>query len=377
LTNLMEFQTSLRLFNQDTRQVMVSNYRAIQTNLVILIDHCENDPVLSIVINRLKANRNINLDEWYDKVKDRENPFELPKDDENRLALLYQLLSKLVREKLDPVDVAYELFPSRITSLDHYVHEFSNNIMRPFINGMRNALSNERIRMGFPPELEEDWLSTMIAVPEIQESLKNFRQDHSDPDKVGFIMMKFKRTTAHTKIEKAIKETLRSYGLDGVRSDDKQYHDDLLYNVLTYVHGCAFGVAVFERIEEEEFSPNVSLEVGYVMALGKDLCLLKDKNLETLHADLLGKLYKEFDPQDPEGTIPDKLSKWLSDKGIAKRIVTTSLIESFGEPLEEALDKDLPLDIMAEKRRLSHKALGPVRVYRKKDGTFVIQYNEV
>jgi hypothetical protein len=86
------------------------------------------------------------------------------------------------------------------------------------------------------------------------------------------------------------------------------------------MHGCGFGIAIFDRIEEEEFSPNVSLEVGYMMALGKDVCLLKDKTLETLHADLLGKLYKPFDPQNAEGTIPNQLSKWLSDKGLGQPI---------------------------------------------------------
>ena len=80
--------------------------------------------------------------------------------------------------------------------------------------------------------------------------------------------------------------------------------------------GCGFGVAVFERIEAEQFNPNVSLEVGYMRALSKEVCLLKDKTLTTLQTDLLGKLYRQFDPQDPERTIPNELSRWLSDKGI-------------------------------------------------------------
>ncbi|GEM_PF-2764333 len=155
---------------------------------------------------------------------------------------------------------------------------------------------------------------------EIQESLRILKKDHPDPTKVGFIMMKFKDTPAHKKISEAIKSTLREYGLEGIRSDDREYHKTLLYNVETYLHGCGFGIAVFDRIEEEEFSPNVSLEVGYMMALRKHVCLLKDKTLQTLHADLLGELYKPFDPQDPEKTIPEQLSKWLSDKQIGSRV---------------------------------------------------------
>ena len=153
---------------------------------------------------------------------------------------------------------------------------------------------------------------------EIQDSLGLFKKDHPDAARVGFIMMKFKDTPAHDKILKSVKNTLRKHGLEGIRSDEREYHKDLFYNVETYMQGCGFGIAVYDRIEEEGFSPNVSLETGYMMALRKHVCLLKDKNLQTLHADLLGKLYKPFDPQNPEKTIPDELSKWLHDKEIVE-----------------------------------------------------------
>lgn len=165
------------------------------------------------------------------------------------------------------------------------------------------------------PELLMEAIMTKIP-SEIQESFKSFRKDFPDSSKVAFIMMQFGKTTAHKKIVKAIKDALSTFGIEGVRSDDKRYNDDLFPNVKTYLHGCGFGIAVFERIEEEKFNPNVSLEVGYMMALGKPVCLLKDQTLKTLHADLIGKLYDSFDPQDPEGKISLQITKWLEDKGI-------------------------------------------------------------
>ena len=151
---------------------------------------------------------------------------------------------------------------------------------------------------------------------EIQESLTRFKEDYSDPNKVAFMMMQFGKTKAHDEIMETIRSVLDSHGIVGVRADDKQYHDDLFPNVMTYLYGCGFGIAVFERIEAEEFNPNVSLEVGYMFALKKPVCLLKDRTLKTLHTDLVGKLYKVFDPQDPIKTIPDEITQWLSDKGI-------------------------------------------------------------
>ena len=151
---------------------------------------------------------------------------------------------------------------------------------------------------------------------EIQDSFASFKLDYPDPTKVAFIMMQFGKTKAHDEIVKAIKSVLDDCGLIGVTANDKQYHNDLFPNVMTYLYGCGFGIAVFERIEDEEFNPNVSLEVGYMFALRKLVCLLKDKTLKTLQTDLIGKLYKEFDPQDPVKTIPSEISKWLSDNRI-------------------------------------------------------------
>jgi len=152
---------------------------------------------------------------------------------------------------------------------------------------------------------------------EIRESLERFRKDYPDPTKVAFIMMQFGGTKAHEAIVKGIRSALEPCGIIGLRADDKQYHDDLFPNVLTYLWGCGFGVAIFERIESEVFNPNVSLEVGYMFALRKPVCLIKDRTLKTLHTDLVGKLYREFDPQDPISSIDPELRQWLEDKGIA------------------------------------------------------------
>jgi len=152
---------------------------------------------------------------------------------------------------------------------------------------------------------------------EIQDSLNRFRAKHSDPSKVAFIMMQFGRTRAHDEITKAVREGLAAHGIEGVRADGKRYHDNLFYNVLTYMHGCGLGMAIYERIETQVPNPNVSLEAGYMFAMRKPVCLLKDRTLDTLPADLVGQLYDPFDPQDAAGTIPPLVSRWLSDKNLA------------------------------------------------------------
>jgi len=160
-------------------------------------------------------------------------------------------------------------------------------------------------------------INTPVDIPsEIIESLKKFQGDHADLRKTAFVMMRFAETPAHTEITQAIKRSLTSLGIQGLRADDKEYHADLYYNVLTYLHGCAFGVAVFENIEQKSFSPNVSFEVGYMLAIGKSVCLLKDNSLQTLHTDLIGKLYRPFNSEKAAETIALQVSGWLRDKDI-------------------------------------------------------------
>lgn len=155
-----------------------------------------------------------------------------------------------------------------------------------------------------------------LLPPELLPAVSRFRHEHPDPSRVGFVMMSFHETRLHHSILRAIKAVLATNGLEAVRADERAYSDDLFANVRTYMYGCGFGIAVFERLTVEDFNPNVSLEVGHMVAQLKPVCLLKDKTLRTLPTDLVGRLYQVFDPQDPEGTIPVVLERWLRDKGI-------------------------------------------------------------
>lgn len=168
------------------------------------------------------------------------------------------------------------------------------------------------------PEGPKSVKSVEVAAPAvIFDSLKMFCAQHRRVGGRCFIMMRFGETAAHERIEAAIKGALGKHGLVGMLARDKEFHEDLFPNILTYMHGCDFGIAVFERLETEVFNPNVALEVGYMLGLRKPVLLLKDRTLVALHTDLIGKLYREFDPQKPKATIPKEIGTWLTDKGLA------------------------------------------------------------
>lgn len=226
------------------------------------------------------------------------------------------------KEGEDPTQMSahYKIYPLNYTYIYGDTQAFFNEVMRryiwPFVQYVERELRKYNEKGGAKALITTRRRSITDVPLEITESIKGFIKDHPHYKRNAFIMMPFGETKGHQAIVRAIRSTLEKYGIKGLRSDDKGYHDDLFPNVLTYLWGCSIGIAVFERLVADDFNPNVSLEVGYMRALGRPICLLKDKTLKTLQTDLIGKLYTPFDPQDPEGSIPDSLDKWLRDKEI-------------------------------------------------------------
>nr|WP_195461820.1 hypothetical protein [Alistipes sp. D31t1_170403_E11] len=131
--------------------------------------------------------------------------------------------------------------------------------------------------------------------------------------KIAFIIMRFGTGKAYDSIVASIRKVLEPYDIVALRADDKEYHDDLFPNILTYIYACDFGIAIYENIIDNKHNPNVALEVGIMFGLGKKVCLLKQRGTE-MYSDITGKLYKEFDIQDIEETITSSLNKWVKDK---------------------------------------------------------------
>ena len=88
-----------------------------------------------------------------------------------------------------------------------------------------------------------------------------------------FVMMRYRSTDHFKVIEATIRQALSKYGLIARLAKDASLSDDLWENIQHYMRYCRFGIAVFEEIDEREFNPNISLELGYMYAL-KRRCLL-------------------------------------------------------------------------------------------------------
>lgn len=159
--------------------------------------------------------------------------------------------------------------------------------------------------------------SGALGQPDLSPFIERFLAEHREPQRCGLVIMRFDDTRAHRAVLEAVRATCGQRGLSILRADDHRFSEDLLTNVRTYMHCCAFGVAVMERISAQEHNPNVALEIGYMLALGKPVCLLKDRTLTALQSDLVGRLVNEFDVQDPAGSVSATLDSWLVEKRLA------------------------------------------------------------
>jgi nucleoside 2-deoxyribosyltransferase len=67
---------------------------------------------------------------------------------------------------------------------------------------------------------------------------------------------------------------------------------------------CKFGIAVLEGTLAEDFNPNVALEYGFMLALGKPTLLLKEQRMSA-RADIPGTAWESFDILDIENRITE------------------------------------------------------------------------
>lgn len=148
----------------------------------------------------------------------------------------------------------------------------------------------------------------------LKTSINKFLKEYPFENNV-FIMMRFyEDIDIFNNIEKEIKDTLSENGLVGHLAKDRRYKRDMLDNIKVYMASCRYGIAVFEMIRDTDFNPNISIELGFMEAWGRNVLLLKEQNLPNLNTDIVGELYEEFN-QDRLSTIRSCIRRWIRDLG--------------------------------------------------------------
>jgi hypothetical protein len=154
-------------------------------------------------------------------------------------------------------------------------------------------------------------LGNLTGLTHLAPFLQTFLEDHPDPTKNVFIMMRFFDSPQMRSIHKAINKALLERGYHGVRADDRDYSGELWTNIEVCMVSCQLGLAVFEDIEERYFNPNVSLELGYMLARGRRCLILKERRLPNIPTDVIHRLYKPFDMFNIHESVQAQVLRWI------------------------------------------------------------------
>ncbi len=126
-------------------------------------------------------------------------------------------------------------------------------------------------------------------------------------DKSVFMMIRYR--DRNKSLIKEIKSALSEQGMNGILASEHNLTDDL-YNPIACLLSCSKGIAVFDEAEVgQEFNPNVAYELGMLHLLGRSCLILKHQSLNTLHTDILMKLYREYETIEAAGT---EVRDWIS-----------------------------------------------------------------
>lgn len=291
----------------------------------LVIENLGGDPnkAISVLIGYLKGDEINPYGEEIDPYSNKKHRELFPRS--RIIDLCMAIARRNLRREIFDIDVIEALFDVHEENFPASTNEewadedlrTNKNKLTHFLGHYEKSLDVTISEISKLLEINKGYKSPIESAPaSIRASVLRLFQDYPEYHNNCFLIMSFSPTKFHNKIQQILKHTFEKFQINLLRADGRSYSDDLLGNIETYLHGCSFAIAVFERLESEVYNPNVSFEVGYLHGLKKPICLLKERTMHRLHSDLMGKLYVEFDMQDIEGTLPLGLEKWMKDKKI-------------------------------------------------------------
>ena len=177
----------------------------------------------------------------------------------------------------------------------------------------RGALLGRAIHTVIPP---------VLAPPDLIPGLSRFLAEHPFETNV-FGMTRFPRDepglSGSDPIAPALevaREVCRGHGLEFHLAADRAIHDDLWTNVAAHMWASRYGIAFFEDRRGLGLNYNLTIEVGAMLMTGRRCALLKDRSIERMPSDLVGRIYKEVDLDDLD-TVAGALHDWMrNDLGL-------------------------------------------------------------
>jgi hypothetical protein len=95
-------------------------------------------------------------------------------------------------------------------------------------------------------------------------------------------------------------------------ASDRSYHDRLWTNVQIYMLGCRRGIAIMESRYRQELNPNIAMEWGWMVGMGRSVLYLRENTFQHARADWDGLLHDSFDWDDPTPGVTQAVNRFLN-----------------------------------------------------------------
>lgn len=158
----------------------------------------------------------------------------------------------------------------------------------------------------------------LVTDPHLLTAVDSFKSQTNGTGNV-LIMTPFRDQARYRELILAIKQELAENGLKGWIASDLTVHSQLWGNVQAFLIGCDCGVAILTRDSDEAgdgrgpvYNPNVTAELGYMLAHNKPMLLLKERQLDLLFTDISGFIHREFDLEAAERTVRPAVREWVT-----------------------------------------------------------------
>jgi hypothetical protein len=152
-----EVERSFRKFNDIVSDLTAAQSQTWGHQFAHLIAHCERDPVMQVITEPLRTNRNVDASKWYSEAMNSVGSgvgsgfYELPTDDDERTALLYQFFLLLVDGKIQFNDFCSGMYILNIQEESYavfnqeLVHKFTREVSYRLDEIMEDAGERQHI----------------------------------------------------------------------------------------------------------------------------------------------------------------------------------------------------------------------------------------
>lgn len=140
-----EIERAFRKFGDLVQDIKNSTHNTWDDALARLLHHCQNDAVMQVITEPLLNNTRIDFEGWLAKATESvvgttgSGRYQLPSDDEDCTALLYQFLLKANKNEVDVLSFCVGMYGSR--DLNAAVDDFNREIVGKFVRELAYRLN--------------------------------------------------------------------------------------------------------------------------------------------------------------------------------------------------------------------------------------------